>query len=129
MGRKPASVCARDLPSLRQLLPELPEPGFQGSDTPPESLVLAKQRCAAFVELVKSHPQQALESSVPAAILRRLPTGMAAEMESRVSGIGDFLVLCALQAVGGPTGDQLQQIVRLNVRACLPLRATADGGF
>lgn len=81
-----------------------------------EGVALAKQRRSSFRELVKSNPAQALATSVPDSIRQQLPAEIANELEVRVSGIGDFSVLCALPVKGATAVEPIQKFVRLNGR-------------
>jgi M6 family metalloprotease-like protein len=75
---------------------------------------LAKARRAVFAEMVKTNPAAVLELTVPSSIRQQLPAEVAAELENRVSGIGDFSVLAAVSAPGGPPVEPVQRFVRLN---------------
>jgi len=75
---------------------------------------LAKVRRAVLAEMVKTNPAAILELAVPAAIRNRLPSEVATELEEQVSGIGDFSVLAAVPAPGGPRTEPVQRFVRLN---------------
>jgi hypothetical protein len=80
----------------------------------PEGVALAKQRRALLAGLIKSNPEQALALVVPASLRNRLPTEISDELESRVSGIGDFSVLGVLPAINGPAVEPIQRLVQLN---------------
>jgi uncharacterized repeat protein (TIGR01451 family) len=82
----------------------------------PDGLSLARQRRAALAELIKSNPQEALASAVPVSVRRQLPPDLAAELETRVSGIGELSVLGVLQAKGGPAVRPVERFVRLGER-------------
>jgi sugar lactone lactonase YvrE len=79
-----------------------------------EGVALAKQRRALLAGLIKSDPEQALALTVPASLRNRLPTEISDELESRVSGIGDFSVLGVLPSTNGPAVEPIQRFVRLN---------------
>lgn len=79
-----------------------------------EGVALAKQRRAMMADLIKSNPEKALALAVPASLRSQLPVGIFAELESRVSGIGDFSVLGALSATKGPAVEPIQRFVHLN---------------
>ena len=79
-----------------------------------EGRALAKQRRGAFLELIKSDPAQAIASTVPAAVRKRLPAEILTELETRVSGIGDFLPVVMDRAPGGPPVEPIQRFMRLN---------------
>src|ERR1700690_4113744 len=78
-----------------------------------EGVVLAKQRRALLADLVKSNPQKALALAVPAALRSGWPQEISDELESRVSGIGDFSVLGVLAATNGPALEPIQRFVHL----------------
>ena len=61
---------------------------------------LAQQRRATLLDLIVTDPREALASSVPFAVRRRLPEIIAAQLEQRVSGMGDFLVLATVPHEG-----------------------------
>ena len=79
-----------------------------------EGVQLAKQRHAAFAKLIATNPEQAIALSVPASIRERLPAEILRELETRVSGIGDFSVMAAVPAIGGPRVEPIWRSVRLN---------------
>jgi hypothetical protein len=79
-----------------------------------EGVALAKQRRALLAGLIKSDPEKALALAVPASIRNQLPVEISAELESRVSGIGDFSVLGVLPATNGPAVEPIQRFVHLN---------------
>src|SRR6266576_5103703 len=58
----------------------------------PEGLTLASQRRAVMAKLIQSDPEQAFASAIPASINQQLPVEIVAELETRVSGFGDFSV-------------------------------------
>jgi hypothetical protein len=79
-----------------------------------EGVALAKQRRAALAELIKSNPAMAIASAVPENIKKQLPDEVAKQLETRVSGVGDFLVYGAIAALGGPPVEATQRFVNLN---------------
>jgi uncharacterized repeat protein (TIGR01451 family) len=79
-----------------------------------QGVLLAQKRRAAFQELIKADPQKALALTVPATLRQQLPVEVQAELETPVSGIGDLIVLGALQAKGGPTVVPIRRSVVLN---------------
>jgi uncharacterized repeat protein (TIGR01451 family) len=81
-----------------------------------QGLSLARERRAMLAELIKSNPQQALAAAVPASVRGQLPPDIAAELETRVSGIGDFSVLGVLPAIDGPPVRPIERFVHLDGR-------------
>lgn len=81
-----------------------------------EGIRLARQRRAELVELIKSNPREALASAVPASARLQLPPDIAAELETRVSGIGNLSVLGVMPAIGGPAVQPIERFVRLDGR-------------
>jgi sugar lactone lactonase YvrE len=79
-----------------------------------EGIALAKDRSAYLTELMRTNPQQALALAVPDSILKRLPPEITSQLEMRISGIGDYMVLGAISAQGGPKVEPIQRFVRLN---------------
>jgi hypothetical protein len=79
-----------------------------------EGRQLARQRRAAFAKLIKSDPARALASTVPAAMRKKLPREILLELETRVSGMGDYLPMAVDRARGGPPVEPVQRFVRLN---------------
>src|SRR5258706_9591222 len=82
----------------------------------PEGLTLAKQRRAALGALIQKNPAEALRLSIPLSVRRQIPHDVAAELETAVSGLGDFSVLCADPAPGGPAVEGIQRFVHLDGR-------------
>lgn len=83
----------------------------------PEGIALAKQRRRALLEIIKSDPSQALALSVPAAVRKRLPAEVVHELETRVSGMGDYSVLGVMTARSGPAVESVQRFVRIDGRS------------
>jgi hypothetical protein len=81
-----------------------------------EGVALAKERHALLAGLIKNNPAKALALAVPASLRSRLPDGILAELESRVSGVGDYAVLGALSATNGPAVEPIRRFVHLNGR-------------
>ncbi len=79
-----------------------------------EGVALAKQRRARLASLIKSNPEMALALTVPVTVRNQLPKEVAAGLEYRVSGIGDFSVLGVLAATNGPAVEPIQRFVHLN---------------
>ncbi len=82
-----------------------------------EGVELAGPRRAAFAKLLQSDPARALAETVPASVREQLPAEVLQELETRVSGVGDYSVLMADPYRGGPTVETLRRVVRLNGRA------------
>jgi hypothetical protein len=61
---------------------------------------LAQRRRAALLDLIVSDPREALAASVPFVVRRQLPEVIATQLEQRVSGRGDFLVLATVPQEG-----------------------------
>jgi hypothetical protein len=78
-----------------------------------EGVRLARERRIAIAELIKSDPEQAIANSVPTSIITKLPQEIAAELETHVSGTGDFSVVANLPAFGGPSVEPIQRFVKL----------------
>ena len=79
-----------------------------------EGLALAQQRRAAMVDLIKANPAGALALSVPASVRAQLPDGLAAQLETRVSGIGNLSVLIFCPLTNGAPVPPMQRWVELN---------------
>lgn len=58
-----------------------------------EGLALAQARRPAMKELIMRQPERALAVTVPAVVRQILPTAVRAELEARVAGRGDFMLL------------------------------------
>ncbi|MBL9127215.1 MAG: PKD domain-containing protein, partial [Verrucomicrobiales bacterium] len=65
-----------------------------------EGVRLASRRRDEFEDLIEADPRRALESALPDAVRAGLPPAVAALVEERVAGRGDFEVLCALAEDG-----------------------------
>jgi hypothetical protein len=70
-----------------------------------QGVELAQHRRAALLELIATDPREALASSVPFALRQQLPGVITAQLERRVSGKGDFLVLATVPREDAP-GDR-----------------------
>lgn len=81
-----------------------------------EGLVLVRQRRAALIRLIETDPQTALASTLPVALRQQLPVEILNELETRVAGIGDYIVLAADSIKGGPAVEPVQRFVRLDGR-------------
>lgn len=82
--------------------------------TSAEGVVLAKQRRAILSELIKSDPAQAIAVAVPGNIREQLPTDVVKQLETMVSGIGDFDVFGTIPRTAGPAVQSIQKFVQLN---------------
>ena len=82
--------------------------------TSAEGVVLAKQRRAILSELIKSDPAQAIAVAVPRNIREQLPADVVEQLETMVSGIGDFTVFGTIPRTGGPAVESIQKFVQLN---------------
>ena len=80
----------------------------------PQGVVLARQRRAALLEMIQADPEKALASAVPAAVAGNLPAEIRAEVETRVSGMGDLSVLIFCPAPGGAPVESIQRNVSVN---------------
>src|SRR4029078_11986656 len=66
-----------------------------------------------LAELIKSDPERAIALSLPAQIRGRLPSAVSQELESRVSGIGEFSVTQAMPTIDGPPVKGIERAVKL----------------
>ncbi len=60
---------------------------------------LAKTRKAILAAMIKTNPAAAISLSVPVSVRNRLPANVVAELETRVSGIGDVDAYCAFPSL------------------------------
>jgi hypothetical protein len=65
-----------------------------------EGVKLAQQRHAALLDLIIADPREALAASAPFFVRQQLPEVITAQLEQRVSGKGDFLVLATVPQAG-----------------------------
>ena len=73
-----------------------------------EGVALARSRRELLAQLIKSAPRDALDRAVPAAVRFQLPPEVVAELETRVSGRGDFLPEVSTPAPGkAPAPDRI----------------------
>jgi hypothetical protein len=79
----------------------------------PRGVELARERRLALLELIETNPATAIAVAVPAAVRRILPAEVLNELETPVSGIGDFHVLASLSVKGGTTVSLYERIVSL----------------
>ena len=70
----------------------------------PEGIALARERRAAFKELIRGQPKLALAETVPALVRNELPESILELLENRVTGKGDFMAL----------GEQIPSTMRLH---------------
>lgn len=79
-----------------------------------DGIALARQRRAIFTALIQTNPEAALALTVPAAVRARLPAEIEEHLESRVSGIGDFSVVCVQPVSGATRQNAVERFVRIN---------------
>lgn len=79
-----------------------------------EGVILAKRRRVSLVALIKSDPAQALSVTVPDVLRHNLPTEISCELETSISGVGDYIVLGLLAPKGGAEVEPIQRFVHLN---------------
>lgn len=60
---------------------------------------LAKTRKAILAAMIKTNPAAAISLSVPVSVRSKLPANVVAELETRVSGIGDVDAYCAFPSL------------------------------
>jgi len=65
-----------------------------------EGVTLAHARRPVMLAMIKTDPQRALAVTVPAVVRQQLPSSVLAEIESRVSGRGDYMMLYATPPPG-----------------------------
>lgn len=70
-----------------------------------QGLQLAKDRRIVFRELITTQPARAIAATIPVSVLKQLPPEIQNELETVVSGIGNFSVLiaCSETQCGGNT--------------------------
>ena len=85
-----------------------------GKKTDAQGVVLAKQRRAALVQMIKSDPAAVIAAAVPSRVRGQLPAQVVAQLETPVSGTGDLSILGALHAIGGPPVEPMRRSVTLN---------------
>ena len=78
-----------------------------------DGIALAKQRRVSFAELLKTAPAQAIASAIPLPVREQLPAEIIEQLETRVSGFGDYSVLAALPAKSGRAVEPIRRFVRL----------------
>jgi hypothetical protein len=81
-----------------------------------EGIGLTRGRRAFFNELIRTNPAEALALTVPVSVLKQLPGQITNALENRVSGIGDYTIVAALSAKGGPAVEPVRRFVRINGR-------------
>lgn len=79
-----------------------------------EGLTLAQQRRAAMVDLIKANPAGALAMMASSSVRAQLPAAVAAQMETRVSGMGNLSVLIFCPNANGDPVPPMQHWVELN---------------
>lgn len=75
---------------------------------------LAADRRAAMRELIRKAPAEALTRAVCVAVSARLPPEVGEELETRISGLGDYLVTCALPAAREEASLRFQRHAQVN---------------
>ncbi|MBE2213569.1 MAG: immunoglobulin domain-containing protein [Opitutaceae bacterium] len=65
-----------------------------------EGIALARKRRLEMLSLIESDPELALAMTVPAALRALLPPAVEEQLETRVSGRGDYEILMAVQPIG-----------------------------
>lgn len=65
-----------------------------------EGVELARARRPDMLRLIQRDPQRALAATVPAALRQILPAAVLAELETRVSGTGDYTLIAKVYAPG-----------------------------
>lgn len=76
-----------------------------------EGVAVGRERRRVMRELIASDPRGALAASVPIAVRQLLPTLVQAELETRISGRGDYLVVARTPAEGNPPAPVERMIV------------------
>jgi hypothetical protein len=80
-----------------------------------EGLALAHRRREELKDLIPANPKRALELAVPLSVRGSLPESIAAELETRVQGQGDFEVLAAIADPAAETsGPSLMRKVAID---------------
>src|SRR6185369_12441461 len=72
-----------------------------------QGVAAAKAHRAALSALIVSNPEKAILAAVPASVRSSLPAEVVAQLETRVSGVGDFTVVCPFPAKNAPTTGSL----------------------
>ncbi len=78
-----------------------------------DGVALAQARRSLLLSLIKTDPARAIALAVPGSIRARLPREVTDQLETIVSGIGDYTVSAELQAHGGPRVTGLSRSVEL----------------
>lgn len=81
-----------------------------------EGKMLAARRRSALRELIRRDPGQALSKAVPIAVRNRLPSELLDRLETHISGVGDFIVTCALSARSDKPSAEIQRHVQIEGR-------------
>jgi uncharacterized repeat protein (TIGR01451 family) len=79
-----------------------------------EGVTLGQQRRAAMIDLIKANPAGALALAVPAIARAQLPVEVAAQLETRVSGIGNLSVFIFCPSPNSTSVPPMQRWVELN---------------
>src|SRR5581483_10623897 len=79
-----------------------------------EGIHLARSRRVVLENLIRSDPARAISLAIPASVRKTLPPQVVNELETLVSGIGNFSVLAYFPSRGAPALPPYQRIVRLN---------------
>jgi M6 family metalloprotease-like protein len=75
-----------------------------------EGVVFARARRPEMLFLIQRDPRRALEATVPAFLRQILPSSVLAELETRVTGKGDYSLLAATYPPGAERGPALQRV-------------------
>jgi hypothetical protein len=81
-----------------------------------EGLALAKKRRSAIRNLMVSDPHQVLRAAIPEHAQRHLPAEIQSELETWVSGVGDFHVVCMTPQKDHGGNNRITRFVRINGR-------------
>jgi M6 family metalloprotease-like protein len=79
-----------------------------------EGVSLAEDRQTAFRALIEADPQRAVASALSSRTLRALPAQVTDKLERRLSGIGDYELVCLFPEKGQKEAEPLHRIVHLN---------------
>lgn len=78
-----------------------------------EGVALAQQRRAVLLDMIKTNPARAIALAVPSSVRAQLPKEVTDQLETIVSGIGDYTVSAELQAHAGPPVTALSRSVEI----------------
>ncbi|MDQ3812472.1 MAG: hypothetical protein M3347_00820, partial [Armatimonadota bacterium] len=76
-----------------------------------DGAALAQRRREALAKLIESDPKQALQLTVPLQVRGQLPASVSQQLEERVSGRGEFMVLI-FDFIDPNTGERSSKIQR-----------------